>query len=447
MSTLVPAPTFVPAVTTYIKPAETPRELVVTCKPDYPLPRGDSRWEDFSPARGNAAVEALSTALTLRSPSRFIHAAFIGHRGAGKTTEILRLADDVREGYELVYIEATDEMDLFVIEVEDLLFNIALAVESTMRERGTPLPKELLEETRRWFEEVVQTTKYVQGFNAEAAAGFETKVSSPFFGGLFGSLKALFKHESEYRTEIRHVLRRYPGRLLANVNALLDEANKLLEGRSLLIVVDNLDRYTPEVADNLLGISADRLRQLRCNLILTPPMSLLLQPRSTQLERTYECHFLQAIQLRKPEQRYHEFDGPGRDLMEEALSRRVNLDKMIPAKAARDRLISASGGMMRELLDLVYQSILLARSGIITEAVVDNVARQRRQRQRDLINANGWMETLVQIALHKQIRDDAKCMAVLFNYLAFKYNGEGWYDIHPLVDEIPQFQVALRDAR
>ena len=133
--------------------------------------------------------------------------------------------------------------------------------------------------------------------------------------------------------------------------------------------------------------------------------------------------------------------------MEEALSRRVNLDKMIPTKAARDRLISASGGMMRELLDLVYQSILLARSGIITETVVDHVAKLRRQRQRDLINANGWMDTLVHIALHKQIRDDAKCMAVLFNYLAFNYNGEGWYDIHPLVDEIAQFQVALRDAR
>lgn len=447
MSTLVPAPTFVPAVPTYIKPAETPRELVVTCMPDHPLPPGDSRWEDFSLARGNSAIEALSSRLTLRSRDRFVHAALIGHCGAGKTTEILRFAADLRGAYELVYMDATVEMNSLLIEVEDLLFNIALAVESTMRERGTPLPKELLEETRRWFEEVVQTTKYVQGFNAEAAAGFESKISSPFFGGLFGSLKALFKHESEYRTEVRHVLRRYPGRLLANVNALLDAANKLLEGRSLLVAVDNLDRYTPEVADNLLGVSSDRLRELRCNLILTPPMSLLLQPRSTQLERTYECHFLQAIQLRKPEQRYHEFDGPGRDLMEEALSRRINLDKMIPEKAARDRLISASGGMMRELLDLVIMSVHLSRSPFLTEAAIDKALAERRQRQRDLINANGWMDTLVHIALHKQIRDDPKCMAVLFNYLAFKYNGEGWYDIHPLVDEIAQFQVALRDAR
>ncbi|WP_437563578.1 hypothetical protein [Sorangium sp. So ce542] len=36
-------------------------------------------------------------------------------------------------------------------------------------------------------------------------------------------------------------------------------------------------------------------------------------------------------------------------------------------------------------------------------------------------------------------------MDVLFHRLAFKYNGEGWYDVHPLVAEIPEFQNALHD--
>jgi len=427
-----------------IQPARTRREVVRLCDPDEPLRSGDKRWEDFSPARSNGGTEALEQALELGAPERFVHAAFVSHRGAGKSTEILRLASRLAAMYEPIYLEATVEMDPFNIEAEDLLLNIALSVESTMRERGMPLPDALLLRVRKWFEEVVSTTKWVQGFNAEAAAGIESKISSPFFGGVFGSLKALFKQESEYRTEVKQVLRKYPGTLLQSVNELFDEANKRLGPRSLLVIVDNLDRYDPAVIDKLLGDGADRIRQLRANLLLTPPISLLLQPRSAQLDRIYTCHFLYAVRLRRPDQRYDEFDGPGRDLMEQALSLRVDLETMLPDKAARDRLISASGGSMRELIDLVYRSVLSTREEKITEVEVEKAVALRKQRLRDLINANGWLETLVQIATEKQIHTDPKCMAVLHNFLAFKYNGEGWYDIHPLIDEIPEFKRALR---
>ena len=38
----------------------------------------------------------------------------------------------------------------------------------------------------------------------------------------------------------------------------------------------------------------------------------------------------------------------------------------------------------------------------------------------------------------KQIDEDDSCQDVLYHRLAFKYDGEGWYDIHPLVDEIEE---------
>ncbi|WP_437492580.1 hypothetical protein WME75_18320 [Sorangium sp. So ce1014] len=81
-----------------------------------------------------------------------------------------------------MYIEATVEMDPFRIEAEDLLLNMALAVEQRMRERGTPLPAELLKRVTGWFDEVVRTTKWAQNFNAEAAAGMELKTGLPLDG-------------------------------------------------------------------------------------------------------------------------------------------------------------------------------------------------------------------------------------------------------------------------
>jgi hypothetical protein len=117
---------------------------------------------------------------------------------------------------------------------------------------------------------------------------------------------------------------------------------------------------------------------------------------------------------------------------------------MIPERAARDRLISSSGGAIRELLELVSQAAFMARGSVITAEDVERAVSRRKQRLRDLINANGWMDVLRRLAREKQIFPDDDCLAVLFHRLAFKYNGSGWYDIHPLVAELPEFQHDVR---
>jgi hypothetical protein len=320
-----------------------------------------------------------------------------------------------------------------------------MAVEARMREIGKPLDSELLERVARWFSEAVRTTSWAENFSGEAGAGGELKASVPFLG-LFASAKALFKQESAYRTEVKQILKKYPGTLLQSVNDVLDAANKALGDRSLLIVIDNLDRYTPDVIDRLLVEGADRVRALRCNLILTPPISLIFQPQSAQLSTLYNCHILYAVRLRRPDQRYDEFDGPGRDLMEQALRLRIDVDRMIPGKEALDLLISSSGGAIRELLDLVTQAAFLARGEVITVEDVERAIAKSKRSMRDLINANGWMDALRRLADEKQIFPDPKCLLVLFHRLAFKYNGEGWYDVHPLVTELPEFKNASSGA-
>lgn len=426
-----------------IAPARSLRDIARNCDADAPLLANDPRWQDLSPARGDDAIQGLTRELARRPAGRFVHAAFVSHRGAGKSTEVLRITEGLAEAYECVYLEATVEMDPLEIDAEDLLVNVAMAVEQHMRDNDEPLPAELLRRVVKWFDEVVSTTKWASNFSVEAAAGVEGKVAAPFVGSLFGSLKGLFKRDSEHRVEVKQVLKKYPGTLLASVNELLQAADRLLGDRALLIVIDNLDRYAPEVIDRLLVAGADRIRELRANLILTPPIDLMLRPKSAQLDTIYSCHMLFAVRLRRHDQRYDEFDGPGRDLLEMALAHRIHLDLMIPERSVRDRLIAASGGAIRELVDLVSQSALLADGDTIGSADVERAIRRRKQRLRDLINANGWAETLVKLAAQKQIFDDDRCRAVLFHRLAFKYNGDGWYDVHPLVAELPEVQRAV----
>src|SRR5262249_13755442 len=152
------------------------------------------------------------------------------------------------------------------------------------------------------------------------------------------------------------------------------------------------------------------IRQLHCNLIITPPISLALRPRSQQLDSIYGCHFLRAVQLRRPDEGYLELSGPGGELMEKALAKRVDLDGLIPDPAARRRLIAASGGAIRELVGFTSQVALVARGDTITLDDVDRMIARRRGRMRDLINANGWMDAVVALARDKQLAPDPACL-------------------------------------
>ena len=126
-------------------------------------------------------------------------------------------------------------------------------------------------------------------------------------------------------------------------------------------------------------------------------------------------------------------------MMEGALAKRMNLDLLLPDPQARRRLIAASGGAIRDLLGLVREAILLAEGDVLDLAAVNAAVDRSKVVYRDMINTNGWMPTLKQIAREHQVNEDPHCMDVLYHRLALKYNGEGWYDIHPLVAEMPEF--------
>lgn len=153
-----------------------------------------------------------------------------------------------------------------------------------------------------------------------------------------------------------------------------------------------------------------------------------------------------TVRLRRPDQRYDEFDGPGRDLLERALARRIDLDLLIPEKAVRDRLIGACGGGVRGLLELVAWAGAYAQQGkapIVREEDAERAISRSKQHLRDQINSKGWWPAVMHVAETKQVSDDNRCMEILFHRLAFKYNGDGWYDIHPLITELKEFKSRL----
>lgn len=423
--------------------AKTLEEATPALEFEFPLESGDPRWTDLSAARGGDDPTArLYNLFRRQPPGRPLHVVFASHRGAGKSTELKRLTANLQDRYFAIYFEANVEMDANSFAMEDLLLVIARVVEEEMRRRGTPLDPNVLRKVEAWFGEVVFSDEEGKHYLAGVEASASAEGGVPFFAKLMASVTSSLRVESEHRKSVKTILRQYPGALMQYVNNVLNAASDILrrEGRDLLILIDNMDRYEPRLIDALLVQSADRFRALACNLIVTPPISLVLRPESQGLEAIFRCETMPTVKMRDKHHSYFEPSGPGRDTLLEALAKRIDVDALIPDPAARTRLALASGGAIREFLELAQDATLDAMGDTITLADVNRTLDRRRQRLRDRIDANGWWDVLAEIARTKRLSTDEEYLEVLFQRLAFQYNGEIWYDVHPLVSELPDFQ-------
>lgn len=425
-----------------VERATSVRQISRACEVETPLTPGDPRWTDFAPARGDRATLKMLRRFGDKPAREPLHMLFASHRGAGKSTELMILQSHLAQRYHCLYFVANVQMDANQIEIEDLLLALAQGIELHMRTIGRPIAAELLDRVSQWFSKIIHSTTWGHDVSVDIAGGIKAETGVPFFAKLFANVSALFRVESKHREEIKNELKKFPGSLLDSVNLLLDAATAQLGDRELLILIDNLDRYPPPVVDALLVRNGDRIRQLHCNLILTPPIGLLYRPHSEQIDTYFPCEVMNTVRLRRPDQPYDAFDGPGRELLLSALDRRIDLAALIPDKRAHDRLVTASGGAIRELLSLVVEAALNADGDALTLGDVEYAVQRKKQRLRDLINANGWWTTLAAVAREKQIVGDEACLAVLYHRLVLKYNGDGWYDVLPVLTELPEFKYA-----
>ncbi|MDO9017334.1 MAG: hypothetical protein Q8S73_22215 [Deltaproteobacteria bacterium] len=432
-----------------LTPATTLDDAYRACDHERPLQSGDPRYEDFSKGRGDDTTRILKGRFTRRDEGRFVQVAFLSHRGAGKTTELNRICEDLSHHFFAYYFEANVQLDPRHVTTEDLLLALVMGLEDHFAAAEMQLSPELIKQVHDWFSDVTKQTDWGKKLSGEMGSQVGIGGGVPFIATLKTELKGLIRTESEYRTQVREAFRKYPTTLLAVVNKVLDAARLALQtegrDRELLVVIDNLDRYDPRVVDELLIKGGAMLKELHCHMIVTPPISLHYKPVGEPIASHFQAEVMNTIRLRDPEQPYDQFNsGPGRGLLLEALSRRMDLDRLMPDPRARDRIVSASGGAIRDLLRLVRESIHLAPGAVLDRPTIDAAARRLRVDMRDRINANGWAETLAIIAKTKQIHSSPACMDVLFQRLALKYNGDGWYDVHPLVSEIPEVQTAFK---
>ena len=388
-------------------PADNLEDVLLACDPGEPLTPGDPRYMDFSSLRQGIGLASLQSELGAPVRGRFHHRVLCGHRGSGKSTELLALkhwADG--QGFHAVHTEVDRHFAVTELEFTDLYLLAATVVEETMSGAGKPLPEEKIKRVVSWFAEVIREDKH--DMKSELAVEAEAQLGGRLplgLGKLFAKFTAGMKGASSHAITTRQKIRNYPITLVDLTNDLLRAANETLESekpKGLLILFDNLDRYEPTVINRALFRSSDLIRRMECNAVFAIPIELEYDPPAGAIQDCYGFSIvLPMLALRSKHDTWAAdvAETPFRigaiENVRKALALRLDLEKLFDNSADVDLLIRMSGGCIRDLMHLINLAYghAFGSSRFTCEAVVRAIRDMRGTYLRRL-NKDDYMHLL-----------------------------------------------------
>jgi hypothetical protein len=440
------------------------RWILKACKADEPLPPDDPRRYDFTRLRGGAVVVELADTLEqLQSEGQFHQCIFCGHRGSGKSTELLSLKEWAdRNGFLTVWIEVDLYFGLAELQFSDLYLLAAEAVDREMHRQGCPLPEEKLKAVVEWFAEKTKEDLQTLRSEIEAKVGAEAGAGLTLLGKLFARFSAGVVAGSEHQIKVRETLRQAPNTLIDMTNRLLSEANAQLAQQDrpngLLILFDNLDRYRSEIIDALLLKGSTLIRRLACHAVFTMPVDLRCRSDLAYWDEYDAALILPMPALRRPTDAWRRtvaespFDEPSVDEMLAALRKRIDVEALFDDPGDARLLVKMSGGCMRDLLHLVDRSRQKSRTSLkesptkLTHAGVRQAINDYRFTVTEGLQEEDY-QRLAAVASRRPeaLVLDEHALRLLARRRVLLYPGDKspWMDVHPLIIEDEGFQHAI----
>lgn len=438
-------------------------KAIAACNPNQALEPGDPRFVDFDSIRGiniRKHVLRLLQAAEWDERDQFAKIVVVGHRGSGKSTELNRTAHELENhGYVILWASVNENLDPRNISFSDVIRLLISLIDTSFGDRVKEHPSvgQAFRVVRDWFQE--RTSRFTEeikeaknvalrgriGGAAEAEGSVGVASFKTDLGEMSAAISVLRQSESQRSTEIKETLERYNNQLVDNVNLLLRAVSvHLCAGRKLVFILDNVDKYEPEVVNQAFLRHDDLLRQLESHLIFTLQSSLLYDP----VENAIGQHFKELILPMLPvfQRRTRTTDATVAKQIGEAVFKRVPRELFSDPEAAIGELVPSSGGCWRDLLRLLVEALLNTARCISVEDI-----RKARQlvalSYQRLLRGEEDLRCLAEAHVRHETLSTENARYLLHHLCILFYNGEGWYDSHPLLDSFDPLKKAIHDAR
>lgn len=432
------------------------RAWMTACDPRVPVGPTDPRFVDFYrfshrgevvSLRGDgvgAGLPLIQEAIGL-ADGQSCH-LFSGFSGTGKSSELLGLRRDLEaQGYVVLIADALDYLNLRRALTSQELLVVAAAAFGDVA--SAHVGKNLVKAD--------YLTRFTEFLQRDIDLG-----GLPIPG--LGELKLGISINQPFWIAVRDRLAVSIGKLRDHAHAFVAEVvaqlrRKHADARGVVFVLDSLEQVRgtlpadfDSVVQSVVEVFVNQASLLRfpCHVVYTIPPYV----RQLALGTLYD-HVTDVL----PAIKVHERGSPepyaaGIDALCEVVRRRIPVARIFGEDEALLReLAAASGGHVRLLLTFVRDVLLRARqAGLpVDRLTIERVLRRHREDAKHAL----WRERLPVLRdvlergeLPSMSRGELPILAgLLEDYIVLCYrNGEGWYDVHPLVRDNVQELVTRK---
>lgn len=418
----------------------------------YLKPLTDVDFEEYyvpcTEPRGDDPLEKIKELLiAFQGSPQAIKILFSGHRGCGKSTELERLCRDLDDQLFIVKFSVQDELDINNVTYVDLLFEITHQVYKKADESGVSIDPKIIDAVFSWFKKIdVEVIKEnYEELSAKASAGGGIKCLVEFMAKVSG----IIRNSVETREIIREKIEPKVSELILRCNMVMTEISQRRK-QNILIIVEDLDKLSLEISRKMFCDHGSQLTQINSHVIYTVPVALEYSQYAAALSGYFGYRYvLPMIKLKELGEESVGTISPGKKIIRTIVERRLDLSLL--EDGILDGLIDITGGSIRDLFRLLQEATL---STIGRVEKIDEQARKlatnklkaeykralTEKREGNLvIKVDDYYDRLNEVVKNKtnpNPNQDQAFMDLLHSTHILMYNGEGWYDLHPLVREI-----------
>lgn len=375
-----------------------------------------------------------------------------GHAGSGKSTELLRLATELRKPkdgreFHVVYLDANVLLGMWNLRLPQIVLAMmsALAAEPRVDLRNS--------RSARSFAEKVGSI--IGGVAGSVGKELAKKVDQLAGVAIVG---AAIKASQELANEFRDRASAQMQDLLAAASAVVAEVSTTL-AMDVVFIIDNLEKVPEQVIEggrdlhDVLFAQELPLLDLPAHIVLTYPISL--NYKSYDLGHRFAASrktTLPMVSVREaPDDtsRTRGDDDQGIALLVEALGRRLALDVFFDEPETVRHLVRASGGCVRDVFRFAGALPIVTQPPFTVQSVEAAIADFRNDYER-LLGGKAYVQALPMLADSGQFAPDFSMDAkreILLGLVALEYDTQTWFDVHPLVKRTRAYLHAERIGR
>jgi GTPase SAR1 family protein len=369
----------------------------------------------------------------------------LGHRGCGKSTELNKLMQDLKAENYLVYkIKCIEEIDIYNIDKNDILLLISNALIEIANTNNIPVPDTLSKKIAAFFLEIENFIEESKQHEFSIGAGMEAKTSA-FLAPIlkvFVKAKGDIKYGTSQKTKIRENLQNKVGDWLLNIYELKDIIYHHTSKLPILLFED-IDKI-PNPQDALHIFNNSILSNLQFPVIFTFPISIAFSKDFTPVRNQYKVHFLPMIKTHdKDNNDYSEGINIIKDIIYARAENNLFEDEAITL------LIKKTGGILRDVFECINKAAFRAYkrlSDVIETADIERALLELKSDYVRIIIVDDYNRLYNIHDTKREIEDKDEMLEYLQSQIVLEYNGEHWFDVHPLVFEFVDERIKARKS-